>query len=718
MVSVTAAIDPSASGVDRDGIGASAPRDAATPLVPTHLQVAGLQCAACALRIEAALRAVPGVRDASVNAVTCRAQVASPDPIDAAALVAAVRAAGYDAVPDGPDAGRALRRREARTALWQLFVAAFCAMQVMMFAAPTWFTAPGEIAPDLRRLLHWGSAVLAVPVVLLAAGPFFRGAWRGLRDRRLTADLPVAIGLVTGFVASAGAAFDPGGVFGHDVWFDSLTMFVALLLGSRWLAMRARHRAAEALDGALDTLPSEVVRIGADGRDETVALAAARVGDRLRVAHGDAFGVDAVVVVGDTHVDEASLTGESAVAALLRDAASTRSDAAAASERWVAPFLAAVLATAIGAALLWAWLDASRIVPVVVAVLVVTCPCALAIAVPSVQIAAAGALARRGVLLRRLDALDALARIDRLAIDKTGTLTDGLHAGVAGVASRAGTRVVPIDVGAWTARAAALAAWSSHPAAAAVRALAPQASAPWTDVRETVGAGVSGRDADGREWRLGRAAWVRGDRAVDGRADAGPDADDALRFGPADGPWLRFTLAERIRPDARDAIGALCAAGVAVTLLSGDTAARVAPVAAATGIDTVVAAATPQGKLDTVRAAQARGERVAMLGDGVNDAPVLACADVSFAMGDGALLARAHADAIVVSQRLGDVVAAHAVARRARRRVRQNLGWAVAYNAVAVPLAVAGVLAPWLAGLGMAVSSLLVAGNAARLARD
>ncbi|MFM9917654.1 MAG: heavy metal translocating P-type ATPase [Rhizobacter sp.] len=715
----------------------------------SSLRLSGITCAACALPIEQALRGVDGVIEATVNAAAMRASVRwDPARTRPSALVDAVQRAGYDAVPDTAAAARESRRSESRQALWRLFVAAFCSMQVMMLATPAYVAGTGGIEPDLQRLLNWGSWVMALPVMAFSARPFFAGAWKALRLRHIGMDVPVSIGILITFVASTGAAFDPHGPFGSTVYFDSLTMFVALLLTGRWLEVRARHRAAEAFENALGALPEAATRLLADGRAEIVSIARLCVGDRVRVAVGEAFPADGCVLEGRTSADEALLSGESspqdkapgaevvagsvnlespvvvqvlrtgadtrheAIVALMREAQSQRPSSARWADRWAAPFLWAVLLLAGGAAAVWSVIDPSRALWVAVSVLIVTCPCALSLATPSALLAAGNALARRGVLLRRLEALEGMAGCTRLFVDKTGTLTED-HPRYASCVRLPAAAL--IDEPTLLRLAASLAAWSRHPLAQALcesQSAATADTPTWHALREQPGAGVEGQDAQGRRWRLGSASWVGG---------TGACADDSAEletwFGPVGQPMARLRFDETVRSDVTAALAALRAEGVRVTLLSGDAPHRVERMAALLGMDSAVGGATPEAKLAAVRAAQAAGETVAMLGDGINDAPVLAQADVSLAMGAGALLARGHADAVLLANRIGDVVALRRMSKRCVRVIRQNIAWAATYNAVCVPLALAGMLPPWAAGLGMASSSLFVVCNALRLRR-
>ena len=767
----------------------------------SSLQLAGLRCAACTGIIEQALMRVPGVKAAQVSAAAERATVSwDPELTRPSALMAAVRAAGYDAVPDAAAPARELRRRVQRQALWRLFVAGFCAMQVMMFATPSYVAGAGELSGEMRQLLNWGSWIVTLPVMLFAATPFLSGAWHTLRSRRIGMDVPVALGILITFVASTGATFEPGGVFGSEVYFDSLTMFITFLLGARWLELHARQHAAETLERALARLPETAWRVGDDGEVTAVSVLRLHVGDRVRVPLGQAFPADGRVEQGQTLADESLLSGESAplgkaegdtvvagsinvgaavlvrvlqvggdtrletIVSMMRSALTQRPAAARLADRWAAPFLWAVLVLAAGAAAWWSVTEPSRALWVAVSVLIVTCPCALSLAAPATLVAAARGLARRGVLLQRLDAIEVLATAGHFFFDKTGTLTEDRLQWRQTVLTAAGERRWPEAAQARAlAQAAALAEWSSHPLARALADCA-HAALPWHAVHEQAGQGLRARDEAGCEWRLGSAAWVgAGSAALGAWAAEGVEAKRAkteYRWGaptsPGLAPWAQevipggagfsrvaaddllpptllsamrlwlgcdgqalagFAIDEVLRPGVVEALQQLRDDGVQLRLLSGDSAERVQALAERVGVPDVLAAATPEAKLAAVAAVQARGGRVVMVGDGVNDAPVLARADASLAMGQGALVSRCHADAVITSNRLLDLVAARRSAQRALRIVRQNFIWAAGYNAVCIPLALVGWLPPWAAGLGMAASSLVVVLNALRAAR-
>jgi len=704
----------------------------------TTLRIGGMHCAACADTVEQAMRRVPGVVEAHVNAAAQAAEVRwDPAVVGPEAIAHAVRAAGYVASPDTTAAARAARRSESRTALWRLFVAGLCATQIMMLAEPAYLAAPGEIDAEYARLLNWGAWLLTLPVLLFSASPFFAGALRGLRARRIGMDVPVALGLGIAFVASTAATF---GRSANAVYFDSISMFVTFLLAGRWLEMRARHKAEESLERTTSQLPATALRVDAGGNARRVPLDALAVGDRLRVPLGEAFPADGRLVHGATASDESLLTGESqpvakaagdlvvagslnvggpvemlaehlgadtraeAIGALMRAARAQRPAFLSPADRWAGLFLWTVLVLAGGAWLAWQVLDPARALDAAIAVLIVTCPCALSLAAPSALLAAASRMGREGLLVRDMDAIARLARVRTLFVDKTGTLTTG-EQGCSGLHGLA--MLPPHELPGLAAKASSLAAWSSHPLARAVNARWSPDPTVWSGISEVAGNGVQATDDHGVEWRLGSAAWTGGLPV--------PGADVILARGGR--PVVAFACGEIVREDAAAAVRALSHDGVDVRVLSGDEPARVREVALALGIQDARGHQTPEDKLAALRDAQAAGECVAMLGDGINDAPVLARADVAIAMGSGAALARSQADAILLSNRLSDVARARRLARRTVRVVHQNLAWAAAYNAACVPLALSGHLPPWAAGLGMACSSLAVVLNAMRLGR-
>lgn len=737
------------------------------------LGLSGMYCAACAIAIEDALLKVPGVREVQVQAASQRARIlVDPAQVSLSAMVSAVQRLGYRAWPDAAARAGHERLRERRVLVWRLSVAAFCMMQVMMIAVPQYVAGPREIPEDIWNLMNWANWVLSLPVLLFSCGPFFTGAWRAARQGRIAMDTPVAIGIAATFVVSTGVSFGAQDVFGHEAYFDSLTMFVTFLLAGRWLESRARERVTQSLEALCVRLPEAVERAVDDVPDAdlgsvavaSVALSSLKHGDRVRVSVGQAFPADGLILLGQTEVDEALLTGESRavsrapgqtvvagslnlgapvwmsverlgpdtryqqIVSLVHQAMTEKPGWMRAADRIAGPFLWGVLALAAGGFVAWQWIDPSRAVWVAVSVLVVTCPCALSLAAPSALLAAAGAMAKRGVLVRRLDALEALATVRQVYFDKTGTLTEGELSVVALVASGVSHPLkgaLPVAVAARWQQAVSLAAHSQHPLSRSVVQAARDAGQPvspgqWLDVKELAGKGVEAQDAAGLTWRFGRRDWVLADVASQ-QLEA--DATDAPRV------WLAARLGGEVRSDtvlglrmdevfraeALPAVQQLRALGCTSALLSGDHADRVHE--AARHLDASVAGAqfSPEDKLATIAAAQQQGAHVAVVGDGINDAPVLAQADVSVALDQGAALAQSQADLIVLNGRLTGLPEAVLQSRRAMRIVRQNLLWAAVYNFACIPLALMGLLPPWAAGLGMAGSSLFVVLNSLRL---
>ena len=727
--------------------GFSRPLPGRTDLWESYLAIEGMHCAACSLTVEEVLQKLPGVENVQVNGASAVARVAwSPGQGRPSAWLAALQRAGYGALPAGDMLAAAPRIQAQRMMLWRWLVAGFCMMQVMMYAFPAYIAEPGDISSEAQGLLRWASWVLTLPVVLFSCWPFFSSALRDLRNRRVGMDVPVALGILIAFGASSAATFDPASRWGAEVWYDSVTMFVFFLLSGRLLEQRLRDRTAGSLEALMRSLPDGVERQGADGTFERVAVRRLVPGDLIRLLPGDVIPADGTVTAGESQVDEALLTGEStplqrrvgsaviagshnlngmllvrveragsetryaAMVALMEQASVQKPRLARIADRIAGPFVLLVLLASVAAALWWWPSDPVHAISVAVAVLIVTCPCALSLATPAATLAAAGALARRGVLVRRLEALESCAMVDTVVFDKTGTLTeDRMAVTVSG--TREGTPAAQA-----LSLAAALALHSLHPLSRAIVQAAGPVSGSAVDVTEVPGQGLQGHVAVGAggkpyPMRLGSAAFCGA--PADAQAAGGPQVHLSDEQG-----WLAsFEMDEALRPDAGPAVGALHVLGLQVQLLSGDLMAAVTRLAARAGIDKAYGQRTPEGKLAHVRELQQQGRRVAMVGDGMNDGPVLACADVSVAMGQAVPLAQAQSDFIVLGGQLAAVSALLQHARRTRAIVRQNLLWAALYNAVCVPLAILGFMPPWLAGLGMAASSLLVVLNSARLAR-
>lgn len=743
------------------------------------LGLSGMYCAACSITIEDAILRVPGVKEVQVQAASQRARILlDPARTKLSDIVNAVQRAGYRAWPDAAARAGNERLLERRKLLWRLSVAAFCMMQIMMVTTMQYVAGPEVIPKDLWNLMNWAGWVLSLPVMFFSCGPFFSGAWRAARQGHISMDTPVALGIAATFITSTAATFGGQAIFGHEVYFDSLTMFVTFLLGGRWLESRAREKVTQSLESLLVRLPEAVDRIVASdanladitaAQTESIPISSLKHGDRVRVAVGQVFPADGQILAGKTDVDESMLTGESRampkqtgqmvvagsmnlgapvwmtverlgpdtryqqIVSLVQQAMTEKPGWMRQADRIAGPFLWGVVLLAAGAAIAWQFIDPSRSVWVAVSVLVVTCPCALSLAAPSALLAAAGAMARQGLLVRRLDALEALAHVDHIYFDKTGTLTEG-ELRVVGLVTEASGQVVSAGLSAQEAArwqmAAALASHSQHPLSKSLVKAAQDAGGwpgqSWLDVREHAGKGVEARDAGGLIWRLGSRHWaLEGADAVVGPwSSALVEARVWLAARSEQGVLSPasvsgFVFDETFRPEAGPAIERLVALGCQSALLSGDQESRVVAAAqhlrAHGEIRIAKAHATPEDKLQVIATVQSQGHRVAVVGDGINDAPVLAKADVSIALDQGAALAQSQADLIVLGGRLLGVPLAVQTARRAMRIVKQNLAWAAVYNLSCIPLALMGLLPPWLAGLGMALSSLGVVLNALRL---
>ncbi|WP_218511563.1 cation-translocating P-type ATPase [Variovorax sp. dw_308] len=717
----------------------------------SHAMVEGMHCAACAFAVEAALLRVPGVEQVEVNAASRRARLTwSAAQVAPSAWFRASEAAGYRLVPAGDTFVRERRLHEERLALWRWLVAGLCMMQVMMYAYPAYVALPGDMSADSAQLLRWASWVLTLPVLLFSCKPFFAAALRDVAGLRIGMELPVALGIVITFAVSSAATFDPSGTLGGEVYFDSLTMFVFFLLTGRWLESRLRGRTAGALEALMNRQPDSADRLTMSGAFERVAVRRLLRGDVVRVRPGESFPADGVISLGSTTADEALLTGESRpvvrdrgarvlagshnlsstvevrvesvgqgtrfaqIVSLMESASLHKPRLASMADRAARPFLFFVLCAAMMAAAFWWPVDHGKALMVAVAVLIVTCPCALSLATPAATLASAGMLARHGVLVRNLQGLEELAAVDTVIFDKTGTLTLDTPCHL-DIRCRPG-----MQAGEALDRAAAIAAQSLHPASQALVDAWNAASRPassWKLVQaiEHVGMGVEARMVEQGKEEAGTRRMLLGSAAFCGVVPLGADAPQ-VHLSDAQGWVASFVLDENVRAEATAAIDALRSQGLSVHLLSGDRAAAAHAVAQQTGIRSVHGDCTPEAKLAFMKALQDEGHGVAMVGDGLNDGPVLARADASFALGNAVPLAKARADFIVMGDDLGAIPAAHAQAKRTMRVVRQNLWWAAGYNALCVPLAAMGMLPAWLAGLGMAASSLVVVLNAARLA--
>jgi Cu2+-exporting ATPase len=688
--------------------------------------VDGMRCAACAWLIQEVLKREGGFSSVEVNATTSRARLAwNGDATLLSARLAPLRALGY--TPLLPNRGSAAAETAARRrALKKLVVAGLGMMQAMMFAEALYFGDDGSMDLATRDLFRWLGLLVSAPVIAYAGSDFFRGALLEWRWRRLGMDFLVSVTVLLAYVASFVETLRGG----PAVYFDSAVMFVFLLLATRHLERAARVRANAAVDLLARAQPEIARRVGADGEVLEVPAATLAPGDVVRVRAGETVAADGVLLAEAASFSESLLTGESRpvdkragdpvlagshavsgsadlrvtatgtatrIAEILRlveRAQSGRPQVARIADAIASRFIVGLLVAVIAVGLWWAAVDPSRVLPIVLAVLAVTCPCALSLAVPAAQAAAHARLASLGILVVKPDVLEQLPKVDVVVLDKTGTLTTGAS-GLARVDVLRGSEARALAL------AAALERESSHPIARAFDGRGDPALRA-TGVRVVPGFGIEGV-VDGVACRIGRDPDGDGEESVVVLADG-------------QGPIARFVLEEALRPEAAATVARL-ARGRRVEILSGDSAPRVAAVAATLGIEAWSARRSPEQKLARIRALQAEGLKVAMVGDGINDAAVLGGADVAIALGGGAALAMSAADAVVLGDRLERVADLVDLSIEARRNMRQNLAWALAYNIGGLPLAAAGFVPPWAAALGMSLSSLLVTLNALRIAR-
>ncbi len=699
-----------------------ASRDLGDGLFQSDLAVPGVHCAACIQSIEAGLAKLPGVVHVRVNLSTRRVAVkwrgqAAPD------LLRALGRLGYPAHLFEAEAD--IGDPALSWLIRALAVAGFCSMNIMILSVSVWSGAE----PETRAAFHWISAALALPCLLYSGQVFFASAWSVLRHGRTNMDVPISIGIVLAFGLSLYDTIHDG----PHAYFEAATSLIFFLLIGRTLEHVMRERARSAVRGLMRLAPRGATVLRADGSRDYLPVAEIEPGMRIALTAGDRIPVDGVIEEGASDLDCAIATGESAprpvapgasvragtlnLSGPLTIAASARAGGSFLAEmvrlmeaaeggraryRRIADRAAALYSPVIHATAFLTFLgwmaatgDWHRAITIAIAVLIITCPCALGLAVPIVQVVASRRLFENGVMVKDGSAIERMAEIDAIAFDKTGTLTLGQPRLANGAA------IAPADL----AVAAEIARRSGHPFSRAIAAASPPLGAvALSDVREFPGLGVEACLGD-RRYRLGRAEWALAEADSEGGTVLGRDGEFVARF----------TFEEVLRPQARDAVAALRGEGLKIALLSGDTPVTVQAMAGRLGIDSVAAGLLPAGKVERLAAMAGRGGKVLMVGDGLNDAPALAAAHVSMAPASAADIGRNAADFVFLYEGLGAVPTTLAVAREAGLLVRQNFALAILYNAIALPIAIAGCVTPLLAALAMSSSSILVVANAARL---
>lgn len=704
-----------------------------------YLLVTGLSCAACIWLIEHHLEKIPGVEQININHTTQRAALNwDPGQVALSDILLAIRQLGFGARPYQQNEAEQQLQIQQKQALMRLCLAGFGMMQSMMLAIPLYFGIVSGISESQYEFFRWASLLVATPVILYSAQPFFRAAWRDLRSRYLTMDVPVSLGIGIAYLSSVWITFTGGG----EVYFDAVCMFTFFLSLGRFMENRTRVRAGLAGGDLANRLPCAARRESAAG-EELVAAELVEVGDIVRVRPGETIPIDGQIVDGRSQINEAALTGEympvsrgigepviagtlngegplrvrvsrtgnqtrlSAIMRILDQAQSEKPRTAELADRVARYFVTAVLVVSAGAYFGWRAAGAEDAFAIMLSVLVVTCPCALSLATPTALTAATSALRRKGFLPARGYTLEALASADIVVFDKTGTLTQGSL-------QLRQTKVTDSMSDSLALKwAAALESHSEHPIA---RAFPVVSSSQATQVFNHLGRGLSGV-VDGRQLYLGSSNFIE---EILGQSLAQYEPKTGVGVHLCDSNhWLAcFHLDDSPRTDAAQTIAQLKRMNIQVALLSGDRQSHVQRVAADLGIDQAWGEAQPEAKLQRLRQLEKDGYQVAVVGDGLNDLPAMAGARLSIAMGGANDLTQLRADGILLSSQLMVLPEAIALARKTRLIIRQNLCWALGYNLVALPAALAGAVPPWLAAVGMSLSSLIVVVNAMRLGSE
>ena len=714
-------------------------------LSEVSLILEGIVCAACVWLNERHLKALPGVVDVNINYSNHRALVRwDNSKISLSEILESISRIGYLAHPYDPDRQQRIIEKERKQQLRRIGVAGVLGMQVMILAVALYTGEWWGIDEAFRGFFRWTSLLLTIPILIFSSRIFFTSALRDLKQKRAGMDVPVSIGIGIAFTASVGHTITGIG----EIYFDSVVMFTFFLLSARYFEMTARKRSTEATEALVSLQPAvaaKLVRVNGKDEEHAVPVAELESGDRVLVRPGDTIPADGIIESGASGINESLITGESmpvtktsgdeviggsinaesplvisitrvgadtvlaAIQRLLDKAQSEKPALAQLADRIASKFVIVILSLASLVALYWLMQGSDDWLPITIATLVVTCPCALSLATPAAITAASGQLAKIGLLPTRGHALETLAHVTHFVFDKTGTLT-------AGNITLADTQSLDDQPAAeYLQIAAALEAHSEHPIAKSFLHACPDRSKHAEAVSSTPGHGMTGT-VDGRQWFLGKPDFIR-QHCSEAFSIDDDSGQTRVILATGDKAHAIFSFEDEIRDDTVALINSLQQAGKSVVLLTGDNASTAQYIADAAGISEVHANLKPQDKLDYIKALQNQGAIVSMTGDGVNDAPVLAGADVSIAMGSGSQLAAASADFILLSPRIDTIYTGYRLSVRTLSIIRQNMTWAIGYNLLAIPAAAMGYILPWAAAIGMSASSLVVVLNALRLSK-
>ncbi|MDO5073221.1 MAG: heavy metal translocating P-type ATPase [Neisseria animaloris] len=718
------------------------------------LMLGGITCAACVWLIEQQLLRLNGVLRVDLNYSTRRVRVLWDSSRAALSdILLRIQNTGYTAAPYDAQKVEEQAQKERKQSLIRLAVAGLSMMQTMMFAVPTYLYG-NEIEPLYLGILHWGAFLMVLPAMFYSAVPFYQGTWRDLKNRRIGMDTPVAIAIILTFIAGIYGLLSNAG---QGLYFESIAMFVFLLLGGRYMEQIARRKAGDAAERLVKLVPAFCHKLPAYPESEAgeeAAVVQLQAGDVIVVRAGEVIPVDGTVLAGESEVNEAMLTGESLpvakrqgavvvagtlntasplvirtdtvgsdtrlshIAKLLDRALAQKPRLAELADKYASSFVMSLLVLAVPVFVGWTiYADAMTALWITVSLLVITCPCALSLATPTALAASTGTLASDGILVGGSQSLETLSQIDDVVFDKTGTLTKGMLTV---------SRIIPLGslkTAEALAVAQALEMQSEHPIARAILSCNANDGDVMPDIRteqriNRIGYGVSAQvevNGERQIWAVGRAEFVAeiaGRLPEDARIE---HSGSMVYLGNQQGFQTAFLLEDEVKNGIADMLAELKSQGARLHVLSGDRTIAVETVARQLGLDAYRAEASPEDKLAYVETLQRQGRKVLMVGDGINDAPVLAQADVSVVVAGGADIARDGADVVLLNDDMRVLPLTVRQARKTRTVIRQNLAWASMYNLIAVPLAVLGFVTPWIAALGMSLSSLLVSANALRL---
>ncbi|MCF7486615.1 heavy metal translocating P-type ATPase metal-binding domain-containing protein [Vibrio sp. A2-1] len=694
------------------------------------LSLEGVSCAACAWLIEKQVSSKLGVVSIRVNTTTNRALL-SWDNTQAklSELLSSIHTLGYKAAPFEADQQEAAYHRSMKNYLYRLGIAGLATMQVMMLAVALYLEVFGSLEPEFKSYFRWVSLIFATPVLLYSALPFYINAWRSIKGRTLGMDVPVSIALLFAYVASLVATVTEQG----EVFFESISMFTFFLLLGRFLEMRARRKAAAASGNLLKLVPAMATTL--DG--EQVPVKTLKVGDQIRVLPGEHIPADGKVLSGRIHIDESMLTGESIhvvknegdtvfagtlngdesfelevmtskadsvisnIVRLQDEAQLSKPRIAEIADVVARYFVAVILIISFGTWFYWHQTRPEDAFWIMLSVLVATCPCALSLATPTAITCSTSRMGNFGILLRKGHVFETLCKVNHLIIDKTGTLTEG-DIRISKVETFA-----DLDKDTCLQVAASLEQHANHPIAKAFKTYISD-DIEVESVNNVIGSGITG-ELNGQEVAIGSSEFILG--------EAQPSESNGIYLSMAGRHIATFTYEDPIRKESIELIKQFKEAGIKTTLLTGDSLINAKPVAAEIGITDIVANAKPEDKLAYLNSRDA-SDITMMVGDGINDAPILAGAHLSVAMGGGTDVAKASADMVLLGDKLDRLLKSRTLALKTRRIIRENLAWSLGYNLLILPLAVAGLVAPYIAVVGMSASSIIVVSNSLRLLKE